>query len=116
MPPRGAGGRPVERSHARRLIFFLLPGGSLARRLAGRPRVFFWEGFPLFSVPARRRLGGRAAGAFFVVRLFFLVLRRSRRPPPSKRRREAEFNSAKARFFPFVFPFFSARLAGPGAR
>ena len=93
------------------------PSRRLGRWLGGRPRVFFWEGFPLFSVPARRRLGGRAAGAFFVVRLFFSrFLRRSRRPPPSKRRREAEFNSAKARFFPFVFPFFSARLAGPGAR
>ena len=60
------------------------PSRRLGRWLGGRPRVFFWEGFPLFSVPARRRLGGRAAGAFFVVRLFFSrFLRRSRRPPPS---------------------------------
>ena len=32
---------------------------------------FFGRGSLFFSVPARRRLGGRAAGAFFVVRLFF---------------------------------------------
>ena len=107
MPPRGAGGRPVECSHARRLIFFLLPGGSLARRLAGRPRVFFWEGFPLFSVPARRRLGGRAAGAFFVVRLFFLgfCVARGGPPPPSAGGRRSSTPPRRV-FSPSFFLFF----------
>ena len=106
MPPRGAGGRPVERLHARRSIFFLLPGGSLARRLAGRPKVFFWEGFPLFSVPARRRLWGRAAGAFFVVRLFFLGFCVARGgPPPSAGGRRSSTPPRRV-FSPSFFLFF----------
>ena len=117
MPPRGAGGRPVERSHARRSIFFLLPGGSLARRLAGRPRVFFLGGVPSFFRARQEAAWGASRRRVLRRSPFFSrFLRRSRRPPPSKRRREAEFNSAKALFFPFVFPSFSARLAGPGAR
>ena len=89
------------------------PSRRLGRWLGGRPRVFLWE------FRARQPgggLGGEPQARSSSFAFFSRFLRRSRRPPPSKRRREAEFNSAKARFFPFVFPFFSARLAGPGAR
>ena len=78
---------------------------------------FFGRGSLFFPCPPGGGLGGEPQARSSSFAFFFLGFCVARGgPPPSKRRREAEFNSAKARFFPFVFPFFSARLAGPGAR
>ena len=99
-------------------LFFFTPvrsGTGAAARPAGTSGAT--------SQPSAGAVAGRAEGFFLRARqeaawgasrrrvlrrspFFSRFLRRSRRPPPSKRRREAEFNSAKARFFPFVFPFF----------
>ena len=64
--------------------------------------MFFFLAKPCPFLRLRTNPGGPgwARWAFlFFFRVLFLP----------KRRREAEFNSAKTRFFPFVFPFFSAR-------
>ena len=89
------------------------PSRRLGRWLGGRSRVFFWEGFPLFSVPARRRLGGRAAGAFFVVRLFFLgfCVARGGPPPPSAGGRRSSTPPRRV-FSPSFFLFFPLAWQG----
>ena len=110
-----AGGRSSARTRVVRFFSCCQEGAWPGGWQDGRG-FFFGRGSLFFPCPPGGGLGGepqaRSSSFAFVSRF----LRRSRRPPPSKRRREAEFNSAKARFFPFVFPFFSARLAGPGAR
>ena len=82
------------------------PSRRLGRWLGGRPRVFFLEGFPLFSVPARRRLGRRAAGAFFVVRLFFLGFCVAREAPALQAPEGGGVQLRQGAFFPLRFSFF----------
>ena len=107
MPPRGAGGRPVERSHARRSIFFLLPGGSLARRLAGLPRFFGRVSSSFFPCPPGGGLGGEpqarsSSFAFFF--LGFCVARGGPRPPSAGGRRSS--TPPRRVFSPSFFLFF----------
>ena len=64
MPPRGAGRRPVERSHARRSIFFLLPGvGRMRLRRRGEGARFFPFVFSFFPLPFFPSRQGWAGGA-----------------------------------------------------
>ena len=109
-----AGGRSSARTRVVRFFSCCQEGAWPGGWQDGRG-FFFGRGSLFFSVPARR-LGGRAAGAFFVVRLFFLgfcVARGGPRPPNGGGRRSS---TPPRRVFPLHFSFFSARLAGPGAR
>ena len=98
--------RAGGRSSARAFDFFPAarrePGPAVGRTAEG----FFWEGFPLFSVPARRRLGGRAAGAFFVVRLFFSVFASLTEAPPLQAPEGGGVQLRQGAFFPLRFSFF----------
>ena len=101
-------GREAGRALARASFDFFPAARREPGPAVGRTAAVFWEGFLLFfPCPPGGGLGGEPQARSSSFAFFFSrFLRRSRRPPPSKRRREAEFNSAKARFFPFVFPFF----------
>ena len=91
----------VRRRVCPRLFFFFFFTPA-----AGRAAEGFLGGFPSFSVPARRRLGGRAAGAFFVVRLFFLVFFASLVEASALQAPPRGSTTPPRLVFPFVLPFF----------
>ena len=107
MPPRGAGGRPVERSHARRSIFFF----PAARREPGPAVGRTGEGLFLGGVPSffRARQAAWGASRRRVLRrspFFFSVFASLAEAPALQTAEGGGVQRRQGAFFPFIFPFF----------
>ena len=137
----GSGGEDVWVVVRGEGFFFLLSGVECLERAGGRSSArtrvvrFFsccqegawpggWQdcrgflgGFPLFfPCPPGGGLGGEPQARSSSFAFFFSVFASLAEAPALQAAEGGGVQLAKARFFPFVFPFFPARLAGPGAR